>query len=110
MGESAPACCGVQRQRQGVIGVKLGDLHIGQYVRVDGKDIGCVCSIDVEYDKTQPWKARATFVSVTASIQFPDGHYELVTNGGFANADDVNETDFANLKATTAEEKSGVVS
>ena len=83
--------------------MKLGNLCIGQYVRIDGKDIGCVCSIDVEYSKDQPWRVQPTFVGVTASVPLPDGCYELTTYGGFANADDVNETDFANLKAIVPE-------
>ena len=82
--------------------MKLRDLCIGQYVRVDGKDIGCVCFIDVECGKAQPWTAQPTFVKVTASIPLPDGCYELMTYGAFANADDVNETEFAHLEAVGA--------
>ena len=80
------------------VGMKLRDLHIGQYVHLQDTGIGCVVAVDAEYGALQPWKRQPTFVKVTVAMPPEAGANPLYSvTGRFAADGDFEGTEFPDL-------------
>ena len=79
--------------------MKLGSLYIGKYVRLRDEGIGCIVSIDIEYNKLTPWRQQPRFVSISLALVPKDGENPIynITGSFLTGYDNIEDVEFSDI-------------